>query len=281
MISRFLMRATQPFRHRQPKIGMIEPVRHVVTIALVTLGLMPAVVMAAADATTARSTPTTVDESALEWSEFSPIEHTRADIWGLSATQWRRYRTLMEGIRGSISPRTISPIEVLGIHARDDAERRRYAEQWAVIMREDAERILAFQHAYDQAGRLLYAGERLIELSRLPNRLPDDSALRATDRILLFARPDCAGCDAVLERLVARIDRVAGIDIYLSGIAVGDEQAIRDWAAARDIRPDWVRTRTVTLNFEAGALGELGQGELPILMRRRGESVTRLAGSAL
>ena len=256
---------------------MIEPVRHAMAMALLALSVMPE---AAAGAATTRST---ADESAHEWSELAPNERTRAEIWSMSATQWRRYRALMDGVRGSISPATLSPIEVLGIHARDDAERRRYAEQWAVMMREDAERILAFQRAYDEAGRRLFAGEPLIALSRLPDRSRDEETLRITDRVLLFARPDCTSCDAVMRRLVARIDRLAGIDIYLSGIAPGDEQAIRDWAVARGIQLDWVRTRKVTLNFEAGALGELapGRGELPVLMRRRGESVTQLPGSSL
>jgi len=52
----------------------------------------------------------------------------RAQAWGISETEWRRYASLMQGIRGSLSPEIISPLEVLGIHARDEAERRRYAE---------------------------------------------------------------------------------------------------------------------------------------------------------
>ena len=66
---------------------------------------------------------------------LAPLETARAEVWGLSETEWRRYRSLMDGIRGSISPPTISPIEVLGIHARDAAERLRYAEAWARMMR--------------------------------------------------------------------------------------------------------------------------------------------------
>jgi integrating conjugative element protein (TIGR03759 family) len=214
---------------------------------------------------------------------LSPLEHARAARWGLSETEWRRYRSLMQGIRGSLSPATLSPIEVLGIHARDDAERRKYAEQWAVMMREDAERILAFQRAYDEAGRRLYPDATLIDVARLPSRTVDDEALRRTERVLLFARPDCAACDALLARVLARLDRLDGVDVFLTGIAAGDEGAIRDWAIARGIRPEWVTSRRVTLNFDAGARERVAPGrtDLPILMRRRGESVTPLSGSAL
>jgi len=259
---------------------MIEPLRQALAIVLIAVGSASAV--AAAEMGSA-STRTSVDQTSLEWSELTPSDHARAELWDLSVTEWRRYRELMGGIRGSISPATISPIEVLGIHARNDAERRQYAEQWAMMMREDAERILAFQRAYDEAGRLLYPNEQLIDLTRLPGRSENDQALQANDRVLLFARLDCAACDALLERLLSRVERIAGIDIYLSGVAPGDEQAIRNWATEHAIRPEWVRTRKVTLNFEAGALAQLAPGsdELPYLMRRRGEVITHLPGSAL
>ena len=254
---------------------MIESLRHAAVIVLIAFGPMSAT---AANAAGSASAGATLDRTELAWGDVVPNERARAELWDVSVTEWRRYRQLMAGIRGSISPANLSPIEVLGIHARDDAERRRYAEQWAVMMREDAKRILAFQHAYDQANQVLYPDEPLIDPVRLPGRVEDEEALRATDRVLLFARPDCSRCDTVLERLVARINQIAGIDIYLSGIAPGDEQAIRDWAAARGIQPAWVRARRVTLNFEAGALAELApaQSELPVLMLRRGETVTHL-----
>jgi integrating conjugative element protein (TIGR03759 family) len=106
--------------------------------------------------------------------------------------------------------------------------------------------------------------------------------LQIGDRVLLFTRPDCTACDALLERILGRLDRIAGIDVYLSGIAAGDERAVRDWATLRGIEPEWVRTRKVTLNFEAGALAQLvpAQSELPYLMRRRGESVIVLPRAA-
>jgi integrating conjugative element protein (TIGR03759 family) len=65
----------------------------------------------------------------------------------------------------------------------------------------------------------------------------------------------------MLARLLGRIDRIAGIDIYLADIDPGDDRAVRDWAAQHGIDPEWVRTRKVTLNFEAGALPRSPAGE--------------------
>lgn len=76
--------------------------------------------------------------------------------WGLSVDEILRYQALMRGYRGSVSDPRISPIEVLGIHARDDAERRRYAELLVKIMVQDADRILAFERERMAAVARLY-----------------------------------------------------------------------------------------------------------------------------
>lgn len=229
---------------------------------------------------TARTLTSTSADASVALSEN---ERTRAAYWHLSPEEWQRYRSLMDGIRGSVSPATLSPLEALGIHARDDAERRRYAEQWAVMMREDAERILAFQHAYDEAGQRLFPHETLIDLGRLPGRTSSPEALQLTDRLLLFVRPDCAACETLLARALARIDRVSGVDVFLAGIQVGDDAAIRAWAVDRGIPPEWVNQQRVTLNFEGGVLERVapGRDELPMLFRRRGDSMMPLARSAL
>jgi len=231
---------------------------------------------------------TQIKESGIAFSStsanvLSPTELARSRIWGLTETEWHRYKQLMQGIRSSISPSTISPIEVLGIHARDSEERRRYAEQWAQAMREDVSRILAFQHAYDEAGKRLYPNQQLIDITRLPVQSKKTNALRVDDRVLFFTRPNCPACDVLLERLLTRIDKIGGIDIYLTGTQLGDDQVIRDWAGDHMIKPEWVRTRRITLNHEAGALEKLthGKSDLPYLMRRRGDELSVLSASDL
>ena len=228
-------------------------------------------------------TETGKETSTSKTSVLSDLEQARAQTWNLSKTEWRRYRELMQGIRGSISPETISPIEVLGIHARDEAERQRFAEAWARAMREDVDRILAFQRAYDAAGKRLYPNEPLIDIDRLPGKTEETSVLQPTDRLLFFARPECPACDMLVGKLLKRIDDVSGIDIYLLGLAPGDDVAVRDWASAHQINPEWVRGRRITLNHDGGALDRLtsGRGEVPYILRRRGADVSQLRVSDL
>jgi integrating conjugative element protein (TIGR03759 family) len=220
--------------------------------------------------------------------QISATEQARARVWGLDTVEWQRYRSLMQGVRGSVSPATLSPIEVLGIHARDQAERRRYAEQWATLMREDAERILAFQHAYDEAQQRLFPQHQLIDAIKLAmhqsqDKTGTDRALDSADRVLFFTATDCVACDALLDRLLTKLSTFDGIDLYLLDIAPGDEDRIRQWAGSRDIDPRWVHERRVTLNVDAGALDKLAGGigngsrQRPVVLRRRGDTLSPLS----
>ena len=217
-------------------------------------------------------------------------EKTRAELWGLSRDDWQRYRTLMQGIRGSISPASLSPIEVLGIHARTAEERHRYAQRWAMMMREDAERILAFQHAYDEAQQRLFPQAQLIDAVKLAmhqskTKTALDGELGPTDRVLFFTATDCVACDALLDRLLARLPTIDGIDIYLLDVAPADEGRIREWAGSRKIEPGWVHGRRVTLNVDGGALDKLAArlgdplAQRPVVLRRRGDAVLPLSSS--
>jgi integrating conjugative element protein (TIGR03759 family) len=245
-------------------------------LLLLSIVLAVATPVYATDITNTQLDRTGPVDSTIDGNTLSASDRARAQQWDLSEVEWRRYQQLMRGIRGSISPSTISPIEVLGIHARDDAERRRYAETWARIMYEDAGRILAFQQAYDAAVKSLYPNQPLIDVSLLPGKSEETTELQSTDRLLFFTRPDCPACDLILSKLLKRIDEVAGLDIYLSEVLQGDDSVVRDWASSHRIDPTWVHSRRITLNHDGGALDKLteGRGEVPTLFRRRGETLS-------
>lgn len=222
----------------------------------------------------------------------TPVEATRAELsaearakaqaWGVTETQWARYRALMRGLRGALSVPTISPIEVLGIHAETDAERTRYAEQLARLMHEDTERVLAFQRAYHQAWRRLYPDLRVIDLALLGNGAAEPvqspiPALRGGDRLLFFGKHGCKPCDAALAPVLARARDAEGwgLDIYLLDTGA-DDAKVRAWAQAHAIPPELVASRRITLNHDGGTLAKLlGQdAALPQILHRRGEAFT-------
>ena len=99
-------------------------------LASLTLALVLSVPAFAVEVSGTQVKESDTSNSASNENTLTSSERARSRLWELSETEWRRYKLLMQGIRGSISPSTISPIEVLGIHARDQDERRRYAEMW-------------------------------------------------------------------------------------------------------------------------------------------------------
>jgi integrating conjugative element protein (TIGR03759 family) len=243
---------------------------------LLSIVLVVATPVCATDITNTQLDRMGTVDSSIEGNILSASDRVRAQLWDLSEAEWQRYQHLMQGIRGSISPSIISPIEVLGIHARDETERNRYAEAWARIMYEDAGRILAFQQAYDAAVKRLYPDQPLIDISRLSGKSTETDAFQSTDRLLFFTRPDCPTCDLILNKLLKRLDEFDGVDIYLSDVPQGDDRVVRDWASNHHIDPAWVHSRRITLNHDGGALDKLteGQGEVPTLFRRRGEALS-------
>ncbi|MFL4110810.1 TIGR03759 family integrating conjugative element protein, partial [Pseudomonas aeruginosa] len=73
-----------------------------------------------------------------------------ASDWGLQPQEWARYRELMDGPLGIYSP-NLDPLSALGIEARTDEERRRYAELQVQVEARRVEQLLAYQRAYDEA----------------------------------------------------------------------------------------------------------------------------------
>ena len=205
------------------------------------------------------------------------------DLWKLSKEEWERVQFLRDGIRKYLSDDQISPLEILGIHARSDQERERYAQRWAKLMLEDAERVLRFQRAYDQAISSLNSNEPLIDLSQLPPKHSTVSALIKTDRIALFIELDCDVCYSIAEMSLAALPRVDGLDIYFVDLGPQDQLSMRRWATRLRVPPPLVESKRVTLNPDAGLLKRVNPRAtyVPVLMKRRGDTFHSIAVSDL
>lgn len=100
-----------------------------------------------------------------------------ADIWGLSADEMSRAKVLMQGPRAAFSVSNLSPLEALGIHARSESERRKYAQMLAKAFHADVQRSLAWNNAFQEAIDTLTRNDPLVSFEGLaPVRAPVGSA---------------------------------------------------------------------------------------------------------
>jgi len=192
----------------------------------------------------------------------SQIEHSSdaglAQQWGLHDNEFARYRELMQGPLGIYSPH-LDPLSALGIEARTDEERRRYAELQVQAEARRVEKLLAYQRAYDEAWQKLHPGMQRVNL---PGAI--SSAVSGNGRTAVFVRDGCAACEQTVQRL-----QTSGIvfDLYMVG-SRSDDARIRDWARRAQIDPMRVRDGSITLNHDGGRWLSLGlSGELPAVVR--------------
>lgn len=193
-----------------------------------------------------------------------PAEQQARD-WGLNVEEWTRYRDLMQGPLGVYSPH-IDPLTALGIEARSDQERQRYAELQVAAEARRVEKLLAYQRAYDDAWQRLHADmPRVI----LPDAGPAFSPVvpATSGRLAVFVENACPTCDQAALRLQAA-GRAFDIYVVDSG---ADDARIRAWAQRIGIEPAKVRSGQVTLNHDAGRWVSLGlPGDLPAVVRQVG-----------
>ncbi|WP_019334073.1 TIGR03759 family integrating conjugative element protein, partial [Pseudomonas syringae] len=103
-------------------------------------------------------------QSALLNSQSQSSDEMLARDWNLSPQEWQRYQTLMQSSRGVYSP-GLDPLTALGIEARTDEERRRYAELQVKAEAQRTAKELAYQRAYDDAFKRLYPNQMPIASS--------------------------------------------------------------------------------------------------------------------
>ena len=74
------------------------------TILFIYTALFATAPAFATESATTRVEETGQDHSSTETTTLSAAERARSHLWNLSETEWNRYQSLMQGIRGSISP---------------------------------------------------------------------------------------------------------------------------------------------------------------------------------
>jgi integrating conjugative element protein (TIGR03759 family) len=191
-------------------------------------------------------------------------EQRLAEAWGLKREEWTRYRELMRGPLGIYSP-NLDPLTALGVEARSEDERKRYARLQARMEGVRVQKLLAYQRAYDDAWKQLYPNQPRVKLSHGPQAAHVEHAPQTDTRLAVFVKADCPACDA---RVLALARASRPFDLYMVGTR-GDDAVIRAWASRIGIDPKTVRARTITLNHDAGRWLQVGDGRaLPAVLHR-------------
>ncbi|SFH38542.1 integrating conjugative element protein, PFL_4693 family [Pseudomonas sp. NFACC45] len=182
-----------------------------------------------------------------------------AQQWGLEQEEYDRFTALMRGPLGTYSPH-LDPLSALGIEARTDAERQRYAQLQVEAEAVRVEKLLSYQRAYDQAWKNRFPGMVLIN----PPPLHSPLLTKTAGRKSVFVRLDCTECEHRVRQL-----QVSGtaFDLYIVD-SQHDDNGIRQWAQKVGIRPIKVRDGTISINHDKGRWISIGDaGELPAVMQ--------------
>lgn len=140
---------------------------HPCRLALVLLAALPCIAQAQQLARTQEHSSQAA-VTARSATQLDAADLLLGQMWGLDQQEMVRARILRHGPRGAFSVENMSPLEMLGIHARHEGERRRYAEAFARALHEDVERSLAWEREVRAAMLRLYGKQPLVDFSRLP-----------------------------------------------------------------------------------------------------------------
>ncbi|WP_397453215.1 TIGR03759 family integrating conjugative element protein [Pseudomonas sp. NA-150] len=201
----------------------------------------------------------------IENSSIDALATQKASQWGLDTAEWEHFQQLMQGPLGIHSP-NLDPLTALGIEAKTEQERTRYAELQVHMETARVTKLLAYQNAYDEAYKRLYP--QMLPVNLVGTDLtPQASPVSAPDRLAVFVTADCKTCADKVKQLQRDNQR---FDVYLVG-SRGSDDSIRAWALTAGISPDKVHSRQITLNHDSGRWTRVGgKGEFPAVLREIG-----------
>ncbi|TKV13926.1 TIGR03759 family integrating conjugative element protein [Citrobacter sp. wls619] len=183
--------------------------------------------------------------------------NTAAQSWGLTQEEWSHYEALKRGERGIWSP-SLDPLTTLGVEATSDAERQRFADLLVEKESQRVEKELAFQRVYDEAWK-----------RRFPALTPVAAvSLDTTSRLAVFVSENCPSCDTRMKTLLASGHP---LDIYLVD-SRNDDSRLRRLALTWKIDAARVQRRDITLNHDAGRWLQYGQGKMPVVLAKQGDT---------
>jgi len=208
-----------------------------------------------------------------------------ATMWNISVPEYERYIHLLKGARGSLSVKGITPYEVLGIHAKTPADRKRFAERWVNFIYDDTELVSVFNKEVNQAWVRLKNGapmldHNIIEAARQDRlaRLKADKYQKKTqafsptqsssNTILMFLPSgNCSDCRKNVDKVLEQLNNsmIARVEFYITDLQPGNDDKLRSWVSAMGIPPELFINKIATIDYATPSFETLKkQGVIPL-----------------
>ena len=185
---------------------------------------------------------------------------TLAKEWGLNFTEWRRYEAILQGPKG-LWYKKLDPTHVLGLDAKTEAERYKYARLQAEIEFKRVSAELEFQEAFRKAHAELYPELPLIDESKFDQsplqKMLSGGQGQVRGRAIYFVDMACVDCKQTIQKLVSKVgtEWLAGIDFYFPKSQ--SKKDVFQWAKKNNISAASVNSRLITLNLDNGTYQKL------------------------
>lgn len=202
--------------------------------------------------------------------KLTPAELHQAEVWGLTKNDEKRYVFLMQNRSGLYwKGSKLSPVEILGMNARNPSERKRFALLYAKQLQERQAKELAWQSATSFAKSEVNKGLPLIRPFNVSKFSPYSYravSLNSGDKLFLLTRLNL-NVRRVVSTLLSDIqsDKNITLNIYFSGTPSG--RGIQDWANNQSIPVSLVKKGEITINTNEGPFSRFKNTKmLPVLV---------------
>lgn len=203
-----------------------------------------------------------------------------AQVWNLTPEEEKRYVLLMQN-RSSIYYQglRLTPVDILGINARNEHERRHFAELAALQEAQKVARNIAWNNAFHQASITLFAKIPVVgNFDPAPYSPYAQEAIQLNqgDTLYFFIKPTDA-VTTILLLLTEAIEKTPNTTVHIMLLNV-DDLGIQLWANQHQIPQSLVASGVLTLNH-----GELhyqslegAQKQTPLLLLARDGHANRV-----
>ncbi|EHL30520.1 TIGR03759 family integrating conjugative element protein [Legionella drancourtii] len=205
--------------------------------------------------------------------KLNSVQVHEAKVWGLTEEEEKRYVFLMQN-RSAVYYKglNLTPIDILGINARNELERDRFASLSAQTEAQKVSKNIAWNNAFHKAYNQLFANVPVVghfDPTPYSPAAYKPITLNQGDTLFLFVKPEDP-IKTVLLALIEAVNTTSDTRLNLM-ILKADTTGIQLWANQNQIPHELVSSGKITLNhgdLNYESLG-LAQKSTPMLLLGR------------